>query len=616
MSKTTKVNVVKVDTNPALKSIKDLRKELKEFKDQMANLDEGSDEFLQAANKAGELKHQIDEINESVKGASSDFGDMVGNISNVTAGLVGAFSAVNGALQAMGIENEAIEDSIRKMQGLIAVVQGLSQIDTAIKSMDKLRNSITSTTGAAKLLKTVLEPKVFLGISAAIAGITLVFQRWKQQEEEVQVAIKKRREELEKIKMDKIVEEHKRYNDELQRTLTIQEGYNQGFYRGDKKGELIANINAYQQEVNRLMMTVPEGMQKKIDEYNEAIRDYTEADQEYWELLVEITHYEGEIANFNRKSETERNILKATYEEFAKKLESLKTELNVLNAIERGEADLIAQRRAELGDSELLGVVVPLQVQPLPTETLEEMGVKMGKIIADAEIKARNQEWKDRIQEIETAGNLFFEGLKETMSSFGDSSLGLTSGWINSLDQFQLAFQQTMDIVKTEGKVGWEAYGNVAATALGGIGTMLNALSQEQDVSNKEGFEQQKKLQIAATTMNMLSGIMAAWTSSMALPAPASFILGAVQTAATAALGGAQIAKIKSQTMESAIASGAINPSASALASTIIPPVQYSAAVQGASTEGAIKNTKVYVTETDITNTVNKVSVQETENTY
>ena len=114
--------------------------------------------------------------------------------------------------------------------------------------------------------------------------------------------------------------------------------------------------------------------------------------------------------------------------------------------------------------------------------------------------------------------------------------------------------------------------------------------------------------------MNMLSGIMAAWTSSMALPAPASFIVGGIQTAATAALGAAQIAKIQSQTMNSAMASGAINPTA--VNSMVIPPVQYSSAVQGASTEGAIQNTKVYVTESDIASTMNKVSVQETENTY
>ena len=58
------------------------------------------------------------------------------------------------------------------------------------------------------------------------------------------------------------------------------------------------------------------------------------------------------------------------------------------------------------------------------------------------------------------------------------------------------------------------------------------------------------------------------------------------------------------------------NVSSSSVASTIMPPVQYSQAVQGASTEGAIKDTKVYVTETDITSTINKVSVQENENRY
>ena len=114
--------------------------------------------------------------------------------------------------------------------------------------------------------------------------------------------------------------------------------------------------------------------------------------------------------------------------------------------------------------------------------------------------------------------------------------------------------------------------------------------------------------------MNMLSGVMAAWTSSMALPAPASFIAASIQTAATVALGAAQIAKIKSQTMESANPNTNIN--AKSVGSMIIPPVQYSSAVQGASTESSIQNTKVYVTESDIEKTIQKVHVQESENTY
>lgn len=620
MSKET-IKIVEINTDPAKKSIKDLRKELMELKNQMANLEEGGDEFLEIANKAGELKHQLDEINKVVGIAAYEFDDYAGKIGGVAAGLSGAFTAVNGALNLFGKESEAIDKAILKMQSLMAITQGLSTIPKAVKDLEDLRNAITSTTGAAKLLKAALQPKVFLAISAAVAGITAIFSRWKKQEDEVQAAIKRRREELEKIKMDKIIEDHKRYNDELQRTLTIQEGYNQGFYKGDRKGELIANINAYQQEVNRLMMTVPEGMQKKIDEYNEAISRYTEADQEYWELLVEIAHYEGEIENFNRKSETERNVLIATYEEYAKKLNSLKTELNVLKAIEQGEADLIAQREQEIGDLELHGVIVPLQVQPLPpaNEGVEAIGVKIGKMIADAEIKARNRRWKEEVENIENVGNEVFEQLKSSMTMFTDSSLGLTSGWIEGLEEFQLAFQQTMAIVKDEGTVSWTAYGDVAATALGGIGTMLNALSNEQDASNEKGFEQMKNLQIAATVMNMLSGIMSAWTSAMS-PANAwmtvagQIAMGTAMSAMIAGIGGAQIAKIKSQTMTSANPNTNIN--AKSVSSMIVPPVQYSQAVQGASTEGAITNQKVYVTESDIVDTIGKVSVQETENTY
>jgi hypothetical protein len=87
----------------------------------MANLDADSDAFKSVALQAGEVKHQIDEINESVKGASSDIGDMIGNATNVAAGLVGAFQAVQGGLQAMGVESEAVNETIAKMQGLMAM---------------------------------------------------------------------------------------------------------------------------------------------------------------------------------------------------------------------------------------------------------------------------------------------------------------------------------------------------------------------------------------------------------------------------------------------------------------------------------------------------------------
>jgi hypothetical protein len=252
---------------------------------------------------------------------------------------------------------------------------------------------------------------------------------------------------------------------------------------------------------------------------------------------------------------------------------------------------------------------------------MEEMGERIGKALADGEIRARNRRWKEEVENINNAGNETFELLKDTMDMFGESSLGLSTGWVESLNIFQTAFQQTMDIVKDEGTIAWTAYGDVVATSLNGIGSMLNALSQEQDVSTEEGFKQQKALQISATVMNMLSGVMSAWTSAMNpanswMTLPGQIAMGTITSAMVAGIGAAQIAKIKSQTMNSAIASGAIQASPSAVSSMVVPPVQYSSAVQGASINDNIKDTRVYVVESDIKNTGQRVETQEVENRY
>ena len=629
------IKVVQIDTDPATKSLKDLRNELKGFKDQMANLEEGSDAFLEIANKAGEVKHQIDEINESIKGASADFGDMVGNVTNVTAGIVGAFEAVAGGLQAMGVESEAVDETIARMQGLMAVVQGLSSIDDGIKAMDKLAASITSTSKAAQLLKAALQPKAFLAITAVITGLSLVFGKLGKNAKALADREKERAEAYKKLKMEEVQRQQEEYNTALERELLLKEKIIGVKFNGDDIRIETELIKLYTQEIsaldaqlkNRYKDNEKLALRKEIRELEKDLEGLDTGSQQYIETLIEIAAAEDKMKKLKPLSDSEIADIETRIADLQGKIKDAEFRLKEAQVLQKATDEAAAEAKAEAeriakerltSNIEHTPTIIPLQIEPLPpaNESLEDMGRRIGNMIAQAQTKAYHDKWVEEMNTITESGNLFFEQLKSTMDAFGDSSLGLNSGWIASLDQFQSAFLQTMDIVKSEGTVGWEAYGNVAATALGGIGTMLNALSQEQDVSTKEGFEQQKKLQISATVMNMLSGIMAAWTSSMALPAPASFIVGGIQTAATAALGAAQIAKIKSQTMNSAMASGTIQPSSSAINSTIIPPVQYSSAVQGASTEGAIKDTKVYVTETDIKNTMNKVDVQESENTY
>lgn len=547
------IKVLEIDTNPAQTSIKDLRKTLKGFKDEMANLEEGSDAFLEVANKAGQVKHQIDEINESIKGASSDFGDMVGNVTNVAAGITGAFQAVAGGLQAMGVESEAIDQAIAKMQGLMAVTQGLSAIDDGIKSFGKLTTAINTSSKGLGKFKTAL---IGTGLGALVVVLGSIIANW----------------------------------DEFSKSIGISESAMQKF--GDvMKGVLnsaLSMIGGVGKAISRLITGDFKGAGEAIKEGFALQKNFQEGVQQ-----AEEDRTKKQLEEAQERLRIEKEEAENRAEEY-KKLIDKRIEEN-----KRFKKEINKDRE----DTTLL-----------PTDGLDTTFKNITNSIDEA-TKAEVEFIKACIEAREQ-GNEQFEIMKNTAVILSESSLGFGEQWTNVITDFQKLFNETMDIVVTKGKANWESWSQMAAAGFQAVGTLLNNLSNEQDANSKEGFEKQKKLQIGATVMNMLSGIMAAWTSAMQM-GPFGFIMAGINTAATAALGAAQIAKIKQTKFGDKGGGGSsATPSTGAVSNMIMPPVQYSNAVQGASTEGAIKDTKVYVTETDIADTQKKVSVQESENIY
>lgn len=546
------IKVLEIDTNPAETSIKDLRKQLKGFKDEMSNLEEGSDAFLEVARQAGEVKHQLDEINESVKGASADFGDMVGNVTNVAAGIAGAFEAVAGGLQALGVESEAIDEAIARMQGLMAVVQGLSAIDDGIKSFDKLTTAINVSGKSLNKFKVAL---IGTGLGALVVVLGSIIANWDEFSESIGIS---------ETAMTKFGDVMKGV---LNSALSMIGGVGKAISRlitGDFKGAGEAIKEGFAVQKNFYA-----GVQK-------AEEDRTKKQRE--EALERIRI---------EKEEAEKRA-KAYQEMIDKRIEENKRFKKEINK-DREDTTL------------------------LPTDGLDTTFKNITTSINEA--TQAELEFVKACIKAKKEGNEQFEIMKNTVGLLSESSLGIGGQWTNVITDFQKLFNETMDIVVKKGKVKWDSYAQAASAGFQAIGTLLNNLSNEQDANSKEGFEQQKKLQISATVMNMLSGIMAAWTSAMQM-GPFGLAMAAINTAATAALGAAQIAKIKQTKFGDNGGGSSATPSSGAVNNMIVPPVQYSQAVQGASTEGAIKDTKVYVTETDIADTQRKVSVQESENTY
>ena len=643
MSRETKIKI-DIETSQTESSLKALREELKRVKDEMAGLEEGSDAFLQAAKKGGELQHQIQEINQSIRGASADFGDMLGNITNVGAGITGAFQAAKGAMELMGVESENVTKAIKDMQSIMAMTQGLDAIDNAIKSFKKLSTIIGI---SSKSLSTFKKALIGTGLGALVVVLGSIISNWDEFTKSIGLSTKQ----LEKL------------GEVASGVFNVLKGSLQGITKaitkvvtGDFKGALESLKNGF-----NFKQLYAEGVEAKITQREkeelakreEAHKKYIEEREKELDLLVSKTN--ATISNDTKRTkelikiEQERLKLykqgtKEYYDQLIK-INELKNKLNKTSST--GSATSITDNKE-------------LEQLEKDLDNLRKSQRTKLQIIEDTAQEERDILNKSREQNLideETYQKMLLEIDKKYAQERNDYALSLLGnikgGDVNSTDSFNEQLnslseqkQAELDLTKyyyEQGLLAKEDYEsrtleiektyaaqsqqiqqqrvdsiiNIAAAASNLLTGMLVDISEQQDQSNKEGFEKAKKLQIAAATIQMLTGIATAMAGAFTTKSgPWDIALAAIQAASIASAGAFQIAKIKNTKFDSA-STGASSASISGGAlNTFVAPVQYTQDVQGGSIQEAIGNTKVYVTESDISKTQNKVSVVEQENRY
>ena len=135
-------------------SFVNLRKELKQLTVQLQNLDPASKEFETVARRAGQIKEQMRGVADAINDADPEkFG---GKFQRTAEGIAGAFSAVTGAQALFGQQSEEIEKQMLKVQGAIALTQGISAmkelkndaLDFATSIRTKLVAAYTSLTAS------------------------------------------------------------------------------------------------------------------------------------------------------------------------------------------------------------------------------------------------------------------------------------------------------------------------------------------------------------------------------------------------------------------------------------------------------------------------------------
>lgn len=242
------------------------------------------------------------------------------------------------------------------------------------------------------------------------------------------------------------------------------------------------------------------------------------------------------------------------------------------------------------------------------------------------EVTAINEKYKQPEEE-KSAFSVIKEGLAETqelLSNFDTPFSEATNSILSEISVLTVGFDDLKKKID-DGKVTWGDYAVVAGASISSVGNMIGALAEMQDTSTKEGFEKQKKMQIAAATMNMLGGLVSTWASAMN-PANAfmtiwgQIAMGAAQSAAILGLGIANIQKIKQANFNSNSVAGSTSVSAPSLNVASAADIANSSIntreiISNSEAESSLSATKVYVTESDIASTTKKVQTVESENT-
>lgn len=125
------VENVDKETKKTTSSFTNLKKELRNLTIQLQGLDPASKEFEKVASRAGKIKEQLRGVADAINDADPEkFG---GKFQRTAEGIAGSFSAITGAQALFGSSTEEIEKQMLKVQGAIALTQGIS-------AMKELRN--------------------------------------------------------------------------------------------------------------------------------------------------------------------------------------------------------------------------------------------------------------------------------------------------------------------------------------------------------------------------------------------------------------------------------------------------------------------------------------------
>lgn len=209
-------------------SSKPLKSQLREMQKILGEMEfkglSGTDEFIRMAEQAGGMRDAMDDAAASVR----YFADDIKGISTAVGlfeGVAGAVSLAQGALALFGDENKEFEETMRKVQGAMALANGVQQVANTLNKNSTLvmgvanlqkrlaaklaRDHATAVVGettatkgatlATKALNVVMKANPIGLVITAITSLIGLFAIFRGETEESTESLKKQEEEIDKL---------------------------------------------------------------------------------------------------------------------------------------------------------------------------------------------------------------------------------------------------------------------------------------------------------------------------------------------------------------------------------------------------------------------------------
>ena len=157
-------------------SVKSLKSELKDLTKALGSLEQGSEAFNNAAKRAGALKEQIRGVNDAIENADPE--KKFAPFARTVQGLAGGFSAAQGAMALFGGESKDLEKTLVKVQGAMALSQGLNSLLEFKNDFKDLGGIIVK--NVVKAFTTLRGAMIATGIGAAAVAVGVLVANWKE----------------------------------------------------------------------------------------------------------------------------------------------------------------------------------------------------------------------------------------------------------------------------------------------------------------------------------------------------------------------------------------------------------------------------------------------------